>query len=252
MDSNTSTPADFGASPGAVAAGPEGPPAGPEGLPAGLEGLAAAVAELAACDPDEHGDAALAAQVLALRRLADQLDRAWLRRLAAVDARGAAGAEHGVAALSTAGRLRSAVALLPAPLGAPTQLLDLGRATRLVPPALRRALAVRDGGCVADGCDRPAPWTDAHHLTHWLAAGRPAWTTWCCCAGSTTVPSTKAAGSSTATPAASGSSWPHPPAATAPHPPHDPRTRHLTPHPAQCPPPSPEGPAGRQAVGSRR
>jgi HNH endonuclease len=30
---------------------------------------------------------------------------------------------------------------------------------------------VRDGGCVADGCDRPASWTDAHHLTHWLAGG---------------------------------------------------------------------------------
>jgi HNH endonuclease len=63
------------------------------------------------------------------------------------------------------------VALLPAPLGAPTQLLDLGRATRLISPALRRALAVRDGGCIAAGCDRPAPWTDAHHLTHWLAGG---------------------------------------------------------------------------------
>jgi hypothetical protein len=70
-----------------------------------------------------------------------------------------------------AGRLRSAVALLPAPLGAPTQLLDLGRATRVVGPALRRALAVRDGGCIADGCDRPVSWTDAHHLTHWVEGG---------------------------------------------------------------------------------
>jgi Domain of unknown function (DUF222)/HNH endonuclease len=70
-----------------------------------------------------------------------------------------------------AARLRRAVALLPAPLGAPTQLLDVGRATRVVAPALRRALAVRDGGCVAEGCDRPAPWTDAHHLTHWLDGG---------------------------------------------------------------------------------
>jgi hypothetical protein len=69
------------------------------------------------------------------------------------------------------GRLHRAMALLPAPLGAPTQLLDLGRATRLISPALRRALAVRDGGCIAEGCDRPAPWTDAHHLTHWLEGG---------------------------------------------------------------------------------
>lgn len=70
-----------------------------------------------------------------------------------------------------AARLHHAVTLLPAPLGAPIQLLDLGRATRVVGPGLRRALAVRDGGCVAAGCDRPAPWTDAHHLVHWLAAG---------------------------------------------------------------------------------
>jgi hypothetical protein len=67
--------------------------------------------------------------------------------------------------------LHRAIALLPPPLGAPTQLLDLGRATRPIAPALRRALAVRDGGCVAAGCDRPATWTDAHHLVHWLAGG---------------------------------------------------------------------------------
>jgi Domain of unknown function (DUF222)/HNH endonuclease len=70
-----------------------------------------------------------------------------------------------------AARLRAGLALLPPPLGAPTQLLDLGRATRVVPPALRRALAVRDGGCVAAGCGRPAPWTDAHHLLPWLQGG---------------------------------------------------------------------------------
>jgi hypothetical protein len=74
MDSNTSTTGGAEADPGR--------------LPAGLEGLAAAVAELAACNPDEHGDATLAAEVLALRRLADQLDGVWLRRLAVVDARG--------------------------------------------------------------------------------------------------------------------------------------------------------------------
>jgi hypothetical protein len=77
----------------------------------------------------------------------------------------------GVEAGGLAARLHRAVALLPAPLGAPAEMLDVGRATRVVAPALRRALAVRDGGCVAAGCDRPAPWTDAHHLTHWLNGG---------------------------------------------------------------------------------
>jgi Domain of unknown function (DUF222)/HNH endonuclease len=70
-----------------------------------------------------------------------------------------------------AAQLRDAIALLPPPLGAPTELLDLGRATRVITPGLRRALAARDGGCAAQGCDRPPPWTDAHHLHHWLHGG---------------------------------------------------------------------------------
>src|SRR6266540_1029080 len=78
------------------------------------------------------------------------------------------GAEDG-GGLAT--RLRDTIALLPPPLGAPTQLLDLGRATRVITPALRRALALRDRGCIAPGCDRPPPWTDAHHLHHWLHGG---------------------------------------------------------------------------------
>jgi uncharacterized protein DUF222/HNH endonuclease len=42
-----------------------------------------------------------------------------------------------------------------------SQPLDLGRATRVVSVAQRRALAVRDGGCV--GCRAPAAWSQAHH-----------------------------------------------------------------------------------------
>ena len=79
--------------------------------------------------------------------------------------------ESSVAGVGPAEKLRAAVSLLPPPLGAPVALLDLGRATRVVPPALRRALALRDGGCVAEGCDRPAPWCDAHHLVHWVDGG---------------------------------------------------------------------------------
>ena len=53
----------------------------------------------------------------------------------------------------------------------PSQPLDVGRRTRTVPPALRTALVVRDRGCVFPGCDRPPPWTDAHHLVHWADGG---------------------------------------------------------------------------------
>ena len=69
-------------------------------------------------------------------------------------------------------RLRAAMALLPPTLGgAPSQPLNLGRATRVVHPAQRNALAVRDGGCVFPGCDRPLTWCDAHHLWHWVDGG---------------------------------------------------------------------------------
>jgi hypothetical protein len=71
-----------------------------------------------------------------------------------------------------AGRLRAAVALLPPILGgAPTQPLDVGRASRVVQPAQRTALAVRDGGCVVPGCARPLAWCEAHHLRHWRHGG---------------------------------------------------------------------------------
>jgi hypothetical protein len=68
--------------------------------------------------------------------------------------------------------LRTAAKLLPPVLGgAPTQPLDVGRTTRVVQPAQRTALAVRDGGCVFPGCDRPLAWCEAHHLVHWLDGG---------------------------------------------------------------------------------
>jgi hypothetical protein len=54
------------------------------------------------------------------------------------------------------GRLRAAAALLPPTLGgAPTQPLEVGRTSRVVQPAQRTALAVRDGGWVFPGCARP-------------------------------------------------------------------------------------------------
>jgi hypothetical protein len=71
-----------------------------------------------------------------------------------------------------AGRLRAAVALLPPVLGgAPSQPLEVGRASRVVQPAQRSALAVRDGGCGFPGCGRPLAWCEAHHLRHWLDGG---------------------------------------------------------------------------------
>ncbi|HEV2953122.1 MAG TPA: DUF222 domain-containing protein [Candidatus Dormibacteraeota bacterium] len=51
------------------------------------------------------------------------------------------------------------------------QPLDVGRAGRVVPTRLRKALVARDGGCRFPGCDRPANWTDCHHIQHWAQGG---------------------------------------------------------------------------------
>ena len=53
----------------------------------------------------------------------------------------------------------------------PSAVLDVGRATRVVPPALWKALVVRDRHCRAPGCDRPPGWCDAHHIVHWAHGG---------------------------------------------------------------------------------
>ena len=68
--------------------------------------------------------------------------------------------------------LRAVLTRLPPLLGgAPSQPLDAGRSTRVVSPAQRHALAVRDGGCVFPGCSRPILWCEAHHVWHWLDGG---------------------------------------------------------------------------------
>ncbi len=48
--------------------------------------------------------------------------------------------------------------------------LDIGRKTRAVPPALRRALHSRDRGCRFPGCNQHR-FVDAHHIRHWADGG---------------------------------------------------------------------------------
>jgi len=57
--------------------------------------------------------------------------------------------------------------IIPAILGGRGEVLDIGRAARTFPPKIRRAIALRDKGCVWDGCDRPPSWCHAHHITWW-------------------------------------------------------------------------------------
>ena len=48
-------------------------------------------------------------------------------------------------------------------------VLGVGRRTRTIQPALRRALEVRDRGCRFPGCG--LRFTDAHHVKHWADGG---------------------------------------------------------------------------------
>ena len=47
------------------------------------------------------------------------------------------------------------------------QCIDLGREQRLYSALQRIGLAARDGGCRWPSCDRPASWTEAHHINQW-------------------------------------------------------------------------------------
>jgi hypothetical protein len=48
--------------------------------------------------------------------------------------------------------------------------LNIGRRARSIPPAIRRALALRDGGCRFPGCAHTR-FLHGHHIRHWLAGG---------------------------------------------------------------------------------
>ncbi|GAA2156692.1 hypothetical protein GCM10009844_45180 [Nocardioides koreensis] len=69
-------------------------------------------------------------------------------------------------------RLACNASIMPLVLDGKGQPLHLGREKRLFDKAQRIAMAVRDGECRADGCDIPAAWTEAHHLTPWSGGGR--------------------------------------------------------------------------------
>ena len=71
-------------------------------------------------------------------------------------------------------RLTCDAAIIPMVLGSESEVLDVGRKTRTIPAAVRRALEHRDGGCTWKGCTAPASWTDAHHIVHWANGGETA------------------------------------------------------------------------------
>ena len=57
--------------------------------------------------------------------------------------------------------------VIPMILGAKSEVLDVGRASRTFPAHIRRAITARDRGCAWPGCDRPPDWCDGHHIEFW-------------------------------------------------------------------------------------
>jgi hypothetical protein len=53
----------------------------------------------------------------------------------------------------------------------PSEPLDVGRRTPVVPPAMRRAVIARDRRCQFPGCRRPHTHCDVHHIRHWVDGG---------------------------------------------------------------------------------
>jgi hypothetical protein len=73
----------------------------------------------------------------------------------------------GPVAPETARRIACDASVMRVVMAGHSEPLDVGRRTPVVPPAMRRAVIVRDRHCRFLGCDRPHTWCDAHHVVHW-------------------------------------------------------------------------------------
>ena len=134
-------------------------------------------------DPREHSARMWDALVEAARRLAgtDSLPdchgarprvSVMLSHDALVNALGEARVDTG-GTLSAAAVCRLACdgEILPVVLGSASQVLDVGRSSRLVTPGLWLALVARDRHCAFPGCTRLPLACDAHHIVHWADGG---------------------------------------------------------------------------------
>ena len=72
---------------------------------------------------------------------------------------------------STVRKIACDADIIPVLLGGEGRILDIGRASRVFPPHIRKALTARDQGCAFPGCTIPATWCEAHHITYWSRGG---------------------------------------------------------------------------------
>ncbi|MGP4990626.1 DUF222 domain-containing protein [Glutamicibacter ardleyensis] len=68
-------------------------------------------------------------------------------------------------------RLLCEADIIPAVFNSKSELLDYGRAQRLVPEKLKRAVLARDHGCIVPGCTEPPEKIEFHHIDPWWMGG---------------------------------------------------------------------------------
>jgi hypothetical protein len=69
--------------------------------------------------------------------------------------------------IETVERILCETGTIPVTFNPDGQCIDLGREQRLYSTRQRIGLAARDGGCRWPDCDRPASWSEAHHINQW-------------------------------------------------------------------------------------
>lgn len=79
--------------------------------------------------------------------------------------------EYGPIGRAVAERLACDAKVARVVMAGKSKVLDLGRSTKVVSPALRHAVMIRDRHCQRKGCRVPAQWCDVHHIVHWLHGG---------------------------------------------------------------------------------
>jgi len=72
---------------------------------------------------------------------------------------------------ATVRRITCDAGIVPMVLGGDSEPLDVGRRTRTIPAAIRRAIEQIHDGCAWPGCDAPLSWCDIHHRIHWADGG---------------------------------------------------------------------------------
>ncbi|MDD7941669.1 DUF222 domain-containing protein [Actinomycetospora lutea] len=95
------------------------------------------------------------------------IDHRWLRRAGGYGTL----TNEALVDVHTVRRWACDAEVIPVVLGSRSEPLDVGRRSRAVTDAIRRALNVRDGGCAFPGCTRRPRRCHAHHVHHWVDGG---------------------------------------------------------------------------------